>query len=594
VEIRWLRMTHKHYYHKPAILEDLSQQYLLDFFEIDTNAQEDKLVVFLEKVCALHTEAKHQQVLKHYGLSYLWSVKSRISMFLMLEAVALNLMLLMYYKRDYYHRILISADVSEAFNVLMIMQIAGCFIMATLYITVRLPSRYKSNLQNGKSIWEAGIGAISDPMPVWYIFQFFVAILAFTLDKVFCCIFLLEFVVLDSTTQYLLKAVQHPFRQLVATLIILVVAIHIFSGLYFELFSYDMEHNHVTPIYDLWSSLRLALTYGLRGEYGVDHEFYVTIGPRMWLDLAFYFIILAILRHIFFAIIVETFGQLRELKNERDEKLHNSCFICGVERHDFEKAGFSVSFQHHRFISHHIQNYIHFIFCVLEQDPKEDQGVESFVRKCIVNRDISWIPVGLDKMYKPTKRDGFDEASAGIPAHHAEALAAASKLPRHDHEDDIGGDNDESKRSIAHYNAAGHNNEHKEDGNIEGNTEKAAVKDLIDLVQNLHQSVNTINSRIDTMEINTSAQAAVLTSQSTPVAATPSSMRSANRAPMSSKAISGHQGQLRGPFMQQLKSTSRGRDRTVSGDGGPDPGNRSPSPQSTLRRLIADEETKDL
>ena len=39
----------------------------------------------------------------------------------------------------------------------------------------------------------------------------------------------------------------------------------------------------------------------------------------MWLDLAFYFIILAILRHIFFAIIVETFGQLREEKNERDE-----------------------------------------------------------------------------------------------------------------------------------------------------------------------------------------------------------------------------------------------------------------------------------
>lgn len=69
---------------------------------------------------------------------------------------------------------------------------------------------------------------------------------------------------------------------------------------------------------------------------GVDHEMTKTLGGRLLLDVAFYIIViafslflleafyhcmdskvLAILRQIFFAIIVDTFSKLREEKFER-------------------------------------------------------------------------------------------------------------------------------------------------------------------------------------------------------------------------------------------------------------------------------------
>jgi hypothetical protein len=553
VEVRWQKVTHKLYFAKPAILEDLSTDYLLNFFEIDSASQEDKLVLFLEKVTALHTEAKHQQLLKHYGLSYLWARRARISMFLFINAGVLNLLLLMYYKRDYYHNLLMSAEVTDAMTALIIVQIALSFVMTVLYLTVRVPSTYLSRLQNGDSHFRALFTGIMDPMPIWYGLTFLGSILAYTVDKVFSCFFLLEFVVLDSTTQYLLKAVQHPFRQLVATLIILVVAIHIFSGMYFELFSYDMEHNHVEPIYDLWSSLRLALTYGLRGEYGVDHEFYVTIQKRMWLDLAFYFVILATLRHIFFAIIVETFGQLRELKNERDEKLHNSCFICGVERHDFEKAGFNQTFYTHRFIDHHIQNYIHFIFAVLEQPPHQDLGIESYVRECMKKKDVTWVPIGLDNLYVSKARESAEERAQRV-LEQTGNMNGKNRLLEDtvDMESGAGGDLEGKSNDEDEGRAASPINTDAEARRLTMYNPQQ-MKELMETVSAIGQSMAALNQKVDSQE--DSLNSAFDSSNSSP-------NRKSYRQPVSSNKVR-HNNQIRGPQQDQLLiSTSPDNTRT--------------------------------
>jgi hypothetical protein len=575
VEIRWQKATHKIFFAKPAIVDDLSTDYLLPFFDIDSASQEDKLVMFLEKTCSLHTEAKHQQLLKQYGLSYLWSRRRNISLFMFMNALACNMLLLLYYERDRVpnpsysssyssydddHRrrlgggeaagtddayvtnmnVDLPDDVNDSFTALIIIHIILALMMAVLYITVRMPSNYLSKVQNGSSILEALIGSIMDPMPLWYIILLLASILSYTVDKVFCCLFLLEFVVIDSTTQYLLKAVQHPFRQLVATLIILVVAIYVFTGLYFEAFPYEMENNMVEPIYDLWGALKMALTYGLRGEYGVDHEFYVTIGRRMWLDLAFYFVILATLRHIFFAIIVETFGQLRELKNERDEKLHNSCFICGVERHDFEKAGFNTSFYNHRFNDHHIQNYIHFIMAVLEQPPSVDLGIEMHVRECIRTKDCSWIPIGMDKVYVHKQRESQEDKITRLGAT-GHGKGSDDDLEIHSHSDDDDDDNERHERAGSPTNIAS-------DG-------IAANPQILETIQAMASKINVINSAIleqdahtELMPTNSRGSMAVV---STPTDGAISPNRG-RRVPVSSTSM--RHNQLRGPQVQDISA----------------------------------------
>ena len=399
VEVRWQNDTHKLFFHKPKIIEDLTHDYLKHFDDLDGTSQEDKLMQFLGKIKEFYREAKHQQRLKQYGLSYLWSRRTLISWIMFGVGVILNFLLLEYYVRDNNHVVHFTEEIEDTFHVLIILHIILSVTMALIYITVRMPSHFVSNLETGHTTQESLIRTFLDPMPWWYLATVTCSILAYNTDVIFCCVFMLEWTVLDGTTMYLLRAIYSPFRQLVATLVLLVIVIHIFSSVYFTVYAYDMDHNHVEKFYDLFSSLKLALTYGLRGEYGLDHELDETLGSRMILDLTFYFVVLATLRHIFFAIIVETFGQLREMKNERDEKLHNSCFICGVERHNFEKADVNITFHQHRDHDHKVENYVHFIFAVLEQPLHEDLGIEGFVRKCIKNMDISWIPIGMDAFY---------------------------------------------------------------------------------------------------------------------------------------------------------------------------------------------------
>ena len=100
VEVFWQGSTHRVYFKKPKILEDVSGDYLSKFDEIDGASQEDKLGGFLAMVKALHIEAKHQQLLKHYGLSYMWSRRYYLSWLMFVIGVVINVMLLKYYNRS--------------------------------------------------------------------------------------------------------------------------------------------------------------------------------------------------------------------------------------------------------------------------------------------------------------------------------------------------------------------------------------------------------------------------------------------------------------------------------------------------------------
>lgn len=580
VEVLWEGAIHRLYFKVPNIVESLSKVYLNTFQELDGTSQEEILTGFLGSVKALFVEAKHQQKLTQYGISYLWSRKIYLSWFIFSVGCAINLMLLIYYHRNHLHevhmgedRTVEEEDVTYTMHVLIFVEIFASITMCLLYITVRMPANYLSNIETGHSKLRAIGTTLSDPLVWWYIVLLILSILGYTKDPIFCVAFMLEWVVLDNTTQKLLEAVSIPARQLVATLTILVIVIHIFSGIYFALFYHDMETNHVEPIYDLFSSLKLALTYGLRGEYGVDHEFHTTLGPRMILDLTFYFIVLATLRHIFFAIIVETFGQLREINNERVEKLHHSCFICGIERHDFEKAGLSTNFHHHREHVHSIENYVHFIFAVLEQKPHDDLGIEMHVRKCIANMDISWIPIGLDSFYASVRQSKEVEDnlhhhdlknSAGMSSGAIENVPTQKKAEQNGGREANVGDGiargiEEKERPRSNSRAVMDNEMHsiqigdflggpsETDGALERN-------EILRAIQNIGLQINGIGTRLDALESGGNvagivSDVGVLSTVTLPGRAGGSSPGRAPRA-----SISQVRSQLRGPSEASLMS----------------------------------------
>jgi hypothetical protein len=375
---------------------------------------------------------------------------------------------------------------------------------------------YVSSSLPTTSVLEAMVYTLMDPLPLWYSIYFLFTFLALFENRLFLSLLLLDFAVLDPTTRHLLDAVKNPARQLAATLVIIVIVLNVFAGVVFYFY-----RNEVIgfDIHSMWESFKLGLSYGIRGEYGVSHEMTNTLGVRMIVDLAFYFIVLAILRHIFFAIIVDTFGQLREDKFERDQHANNSCFICGVHRHDFDRMitasnnsnanasnnGGSVGgFAHHRAVVHNSFHYLYYIMSIWQSPEEDDNGIEMHVRQCLRSGDISWFPVGVQHQHHKDHKEGGGGS-------HAHASSSSSSGSGHGH-------GASHASSNAGKQASGGNNGSNHNGGGHGEpaahaintakTEQDMVNHILHIEQQLHKMFGANGAATESSKLNTITEGA--------------------------------------------------------------------------------------
>ena len=81
---------------------------------------------------------------------------------------------------------------------------------------------------------------------------------------------------------------------------------------------------------------------------------------RVLFDLSFFFlVIIIIIQNLIFGVIIDTFATLRAEKDQKQDMLKNSCFICGLQRSKFENQ--SVTFKDHIDKEHNMWNYLYFI-----------------------------------------------------------------------------------------------------------------------------------------------------------------------------------------------------------------------------------------
>lgn len=127
---------------------------------------------------------------------------------------------------------------------------------------------------------------------------------------------------------------------------------------------------------------------------------------RVIYDLLFFFIVIIIILNLIFGVIIDTFADLRSEKQQKEEILRNTCFICGtyllndpfnhidltvgLERSAFDNK--SVSFEEHTCCEHNMWHYLYFIVLVRVKDPTEFTGPESYVASMIKERNLDWFP----------------------------------------------------------------------------------------------------------------------------------------------------------------------------------------------------------
>ncbi|XP_038054419.1 inositol 1,4,5-trisphosphate receptor isoform X2 [Patiria miniata] len=111
---------------------------------------------------------------------------------------------------------------------------------------------------------------------------------------------------------------------------------------------------------------------------------------RVIYDLLFFIVVIIIVLNLIFGVIIDTFADLRSEKQQKEEILKNTCFICGLNRSSFDNK--SVSFEEHYKEEHSMWHYLYFIVLVKVKDPTEFTGPESYVYNMIKEKNQDWFP----------------------------------------------------------------------------------------------------------------------------------------------------------------------------------------------------------
>ena len=138
------------------------------------------------------------------------------------------------------------------------------------------------------------------------------------------------------------------------------------------------------------------LINGLRQGGGVgdimknDHWSSPRHSGRMWYDFLFFALMNIVFLNIVFGIIIDTFAELRDAKRKKEEDMHSTCFICGINADTFDKegSGFLTHVKH----EHNMWQYLYFMHHLRKKEQDEYTGQESFVAQRIRQHNLSFFP----------------------------------------------------------------------------------------------------------------------------------------------------------------------------------------------------------
>eukprot|EP01062_Namystynia_karyoxenos_P080261 TRINITY_DN8612_c0_g1_i1.p1 TRINITY_DN8612_c0_g1~~TRINITY_DN8612_c0_g1_i1.p1 ORF type:complete len:2470 (+),score=1002.42 TRINITY_DN8612_c0_g1_i1:797-8206(+) len=208
------------------------------------------------------------------------------------------------------------------------------------------------------------------------------------------------------------RAVTDKWWDLMQSATMGVLIVYLFSMLSFFYFSSKYYDYHVNPelgrgfhCQTLSRCFAVNLFYGLRMDGGISdlmqqpwpHE--PSYWSRITWDFFFWAIMIVIFLNIIFGIILDTFKELRQHKQEIEADMRTSCFICGKEAGAFDKIkdvrfpedprrGFVIHYrdQHNQWM------YLSFLHYLALKDPTEFNGQEQYVSDKVQREKTDWIP----------------------------------------------------------------------------------------------------------------------------------------------------------------------------------------------------------
>lgn len=195
--------------------------------------------------------------------------------------------------------------------------------------------------------------------------------------------------------------------QLLATALLLMVVIYIYSYFGFLAFQSSFEHPTAANPEDefdahlycesLWDCFLSTLNHGIRSGGGLGdvlkklekgkNDYWA----RYVFDLSFFIVVIILLLNLVFGIIIDAFADMREQSKVQTEDIKNKCFICGKDRTEFEVA--NKNWFEHIGKEHNLYAYLYFLVYVIEKPKEKCTGLEKYVREKLAEDDITFFPI---------------------------------------------------------------------------------------------------------------------------------------------------------------------------------------------------------
>jgi len=118
---------------------------------------------------------------------------------------------------------------------------------------------------------------------------------------------------------------------------------------------------------------------------------------KLLLDILFSILVNMILGNIFFGVIIDTFNELRDLRDIKINDQKNKCFMCHRDRYDNIH---NEDFDTHREERHGVFNYVFFIIYLFKKNLQTYSRVEEYVWTQINMGRIDWFPYNSEEEQK--------------------------------------------------------------------------------------------------------------------------------------------------------------------------------------------------
>ncbi len=213
----------------------------------------------------------------------------------------------------------------------------------------------------------------------------------------FFAVHLFDMVVRNDILKSVLKSISFNWKQLVMTASFTSIVVYCYSIIGFLFFRKAFFINEETLDCETMLQCTVMVLYrGLRNGGGIGDVLRPPVWeePRTFLrilyDTSFWIICILILLNSFLGIIIDTFGELRSKDQAIIEDIESKCFLCGVDRHRFDRltAGFDIHIKY----DHNMWHYLYFNVHLRRTEETEYTGPESFVSEMLAQQDLTFIP----------------------------------------------------------------------------------------------------------------------------------------------------------------------------------------------------------